>query len=290
MFGSSQEQKEKNSFQEESEFLILSFAPKLLDKQVAKTQVESWLNQNYPLEQRNQIKFLEISGKGLLGLLDLTGFINLEELYCYDNQLTGIEFADSVFSKLRVLHVGSNHFPPQDLSLFSRFTKLEVLNLESNNFTGSLKVLKNLVTLRSLDISDTHIEGGLIYLSDQLESLFCRVEKKVKCQKIREELKDYELGHDCYDFQAWKKDENWLVMPGSWPKNKVNERPENSETESLNKKKNLFSLVNSVYQKFVFVEEKDIILSLEKDIEKMWWLQNKCWFNSRPVLWKNHMI
>ncbi|CAI2196497.1 16216_t:CDS:1, partial [Funneliformis geosporum] len=136
------------------------------------------------------------------GLLDLTDFINLEELYCYDNQLIGIEFADSIFDKLRVLHVGNNHFFPQDLSLFSHFIRLEVLNLENNKFVGSLKVLKNLVNLRSLDISNTNVESGLIYLSDQLESLFCRVEKGVRCQKITEKLKEYDLGHDCYDFQA----------------------------------------------------------------------------------------
>jgi Leucine-rich repeat (LRR) protein len=138
----------------------------------------------------------------LSGLLDLTDFVSLEELYCYSNQLTGIEFADSMFDKLRVLHVGNNQFPSQDLSLFSRFIKLEVLNLQNNNFTGDLELLKDLINLRSLDISDTDVESGLIHLSDQLESLFCRVEKKVRCQKISEELKDYELGHDCYDFQA----------------------------------------------------------------------------------------
>ena len=121
MLGSSQEQKERNFFQEEPEFSTSSLIPKLLDKQVAKVSTELWLSQNYPPEQRSQIKFLEISGKGLSGWLDLTDFVNLEELYCYDNQLTGIEFSDSVFDKLRVLHVGNNTFPAQDLSLFSHF-------------------------------------------------------------------------------------------------------------------------------------------------------------------------
>jgi len=103
---------------------------------------------------------------------------------------------------LRVLHVGNNNFPSQDLSLFSHFIKLEVLNLGNNNFAGNLKFLKDLVNLRSLDISDTNIESGLIYLPEQLESLFCRAEKEARCQKISEELKNYDLSHDCYDFQA----------------------------------------------------------------------------------------
>jgi len=178
ILSSGKEQKEENSFQKKSEFSTSSLIPELLEEQVAEVQTESWLNQNYPPEQRSQIKFLEISEKGLSGLLDLTDFVSLEELYCYDNQLTGIKLSESVFDKLRVLHVGNNQFPSQDLSLFSRFIKLEVLNLGNNNFTGSLKFLKNLTNLRSLDISDTNIEDGLIYLSDQLESLFCRVEKK----------------------------------------------------------------------------------------------------------------
>jgi len=51
-------------------------------------------------------------------------------------------------------------------------------------------------------------------------------------------------------------------MPGSWPKKKL-------ETEPLNKEKKLLTLVNNIYQKLVLVEEKEVISSLEKDIEKM---------------------
>ena len=40
ILSSDKEQKEKNSFQEESEFSISSLTPELLDKQVTKTQVE----------------------------------------------------------------------------------------------------------------------------------------------------------------------------------------------------------------------------------------------------------
>jgi len=145
---------------------------------------------------------LEISGKDLDGLLDLVDFTNLEELYCYDNQLTGIKFANNSFDKLRVLHVGSNSFSEQGLDLFSHLRSLEVLNLGGNNFRSDLRVLKDLVNLRSLDISDTNIGSGLIYLSEKLESLFCQTEKESECQKVKEMLKDYDLGNDCYDFQS----------------------------------------------------------------------------------------
>jgi len=40
MLGSSQEQKERNFFQEEPEFSTSSLIPKLLDKQVAKVSTE----------------------------------------------------------------------------------------------------------------------------------------------------------------------------------------------------------------------------------------------------------
>jgi len=192
----------QNSSHEKQEFYFSPSTIELLNNQVIDSQTQSWLDQNYPKELRSQIKSLEISGKGLVGLLNLTVFSNLEELYCYDNRLTGIKFADSSSDKLRVLHVGDNNFPEQGLSFFSHLVKLEVLNLGNNNFSGDLRVLKDLVNLRSLDISDTNIESGLIHLSEKLESLFCQAKREFRCQKIKEELKNYGLGHDCYDFQA----------------------------------------------------------------------------------------
>jgi len=230
----------------------------LTSNQTKETQARLWLNQNYPPDQRNQIKYLEISGKGLWGSLDLTDFVNLEELYCYDNQLTGINFADSLFNKLRVLHIGNNNFPEQDLTLFSHLVKLEVLNLENNNFVGSLKPLKNLVNLRSLDISDTNIDSGLIYLSDKLEGLFCQVEKQTNCQKIKDELKNYHLSHDCHDFQAWRRVEYLLMMPGAWPKDNFDEESVNSlETESPNEEEKFLVLVNDIYQDLIFIERAE---------------------------------
>jgi len=139
------------------------------------------------------------------------------------------------------LHVGNNSFCERDLGLFSHLSGLEVLNLRNNNFRGDLRVLKDLVNLRSLDISDTNIDGGLIYLSEKLESLFCQIEKESECRKIKEALKDYDLGNDCYDFQGWWKDENWLAIPGSWPKDKIDKDLESSaREENFRKKKKFF--------------------------------------------------
>ncbi|MCE8158878.1 MAG: hypothetical protein I3270_00095 [Candidatus Moeniiplasma glomeromycotorum] len=269
MFGLSEEQKKRqNSSHRNKKHLVSSSTAKLSSSQI-------WLDQNYPKESRSQINSLEISGKGLKGLLSLVDFTNLEELYCYDNQLTGIEFATSSFDKLRVLHVGNNSFCERDLGLFSHLSELEVLNLRNNNFRGDLRVLKDLVNLRSLDISDTNIGGGLIYLSEKLESLFCQVEKESECQKIKEALKDYDLGNDCYDFQSWWKDENWLVIPGSWPKNKVDKVSEISvREEAFRKKEKFFELVNNIYQVLILneSEEKEAVslFEFEKELEEFW--------------------
>jgi len=103
-----------SSTKEQQEFSTSSLTPEL-------SQVQLWLNQVYPKEQRSQIRHLEMSGERLQGSLDLTDFVSLEELYCYNNQLTEIKFADSSLNKLRVLHVGDNNFPEQNLSLFSCF-------------------------------------------------------------------------------------------------------------------------------------------------------------------------
>lgn len=199
--------------------------------------------------------------------MDLTNFVNLEELYCYDNKLTGIKLANSLVGKLRVLHVGNNDFPKRDLSFFSHFTALEVLNLENNNFTGSLQFLAGLVNLQSLDISDTDITGGLNYLPKNLKSLFCRVEKKVGCQMIKEELKHHHLGHDCYDFPAWRKIENLVNMPGSW----YYSAEENSEeglynlaAELSSQEENFLSLASDIYHDLILVEREESNIAFSK--------------------------
>jgi len=251
-----QKKQQNSSHQNKKEHLVSSSTDKSTNSQI-------WLDQNYPKELRSQIDSLEISGKGLNGLLSLVDFTNLEELYCYDNQLTGIEFATSSFDKLRVLHVGSNSFCEQDLDLFSHLSRLEVLNLRNNNFQGDLRVLKDLANLRSLDISGTNINSGLIYLSEKLESLFCQVEKESECQKIKKALKDYDLGNDCYDFQSWWKDENWLVIPGSWPKDKIDKGTENSVRKETFREK-FFGLVNNIYQILIESEEVPDLYLLRK--------------------------
>ncbi|CAJ0768673.1 11892_t:CDS:1, partial [Entrophospora sp. SA101] len=64
----------KKITKDQQEFSSSSLTSESLDNQTKETQVRLWLNQNYPQDQRSQIRYLEISGKGLVGSLDLTDF------------------------------------------------------------------------------------------------------------------------------------------------------------------------------------------------------------------------
>jgi len=65
------------------------------------TNVQEWLDQNYPKEKRKEFIFLDISDKNLEGELILNDFINLEELNCSENKLTKLDITSC--SKLKKL-------------------------------------------------------------------------------------------------------------------------------------------------------------------------------------------
>ena len=181
--------------------------------------VQEYLDQNYPKNQRKEIKKLDIALKNLPGSLDLFDFINLEELNCYDNQLTQLTLpnpnrirwvnvennylTDLSFlkvldsEKMTSLHIRSNNFPEQDLSVFSRFVNLEGLSISNwnqekidqgiyNRFKGSLKFLQGLRKLERLSISDTDVDSGLECLPDSIETFYCTTDckKDAKCKSI----------------------------------------------------------------------------------------------------------
>jgi len=114
--------------------------------------------------------------------------------------------------KLTELNLGNNDFDEQDLTCFSRFTKLEKLYLGSGNtavrqknvynkFYGSLEPLKDLTKLKKLDISNTDIDSGLehLYSVERLYCFNCRGEK-AGCENVQEELKKhFKEGGQYYD-------------------------------------------------------------------------------------------
>src|ERR1044072_5307216 len=112
---------------------------------------QEWLGKNYPKEERSEITELSIGHKYLEGELGLNDFINLEKVYCRDNQLINLtlpnycpnltkidcgnnQLAKLDFSvpnpkKLKELNITNNNFSESDLSIFSLFTNLETLSI-----------------------------------------------------------------------------------------------------------------------------------------------------------------
>ena len=107
---------------------------------------------NYPRRNRKNVKKLEISRKNLENCLDLSDFVNLEELYCQENKLTDLIISDSCplstidvgenkLEKINFLDktkkpeilkrliVSNNNFSPNCLDIFARFVNLEYLSM-----------------------------------------------------------------------------------------------------------------------------------------------------------------
>src|SRR6185312_12366120 len=117
--------------------------------------------------EKIQIKELDISAKYkykeiVKGSLDLSGFINLEELICTKNQITNLKLSCcpnlkrlncscnlltnldlSKNPRLEYLFINDNSFAEQNLSFLSHLVNLKSLNLSGNYFFGSLEPLKN---------------------------------------------------------------------------------------------------------------------------------------------------
>jgi hypothetical protein len=183
---------------------------------------QEYLNIYYPKNQRKEITNLDISSKNLTGSLDLSDFVNLEELNCRGNELTslsinncaklkkincyGNKLADlevSGLEQLEEIWCYNNNFSVRDLSIFSHLVELRSLDVSNdsqekinqniyNHFTGSLEPLKNLTKLKILWIKDTDINSGLEYLPDSLEEFYCSADlrKDAKCQIIYNSFAD----------------------------------------------------------------------------------------------------
>jgi hypothetical protein len=213
---------------------------------------QEYLDKNYPKDQRKIITELDISNKNLEGVLDLSDFVNLEELHCGNNQLTNLILTSLKIRKifgsgnklekldflknlspirLVTLRINENKFPPQDLSCFSRFTKLERLYISNNSFYGSLKPLRNLSKLQELNINNTDVDGGLEYLPKNFFEDFLGINALASTfgmtggyfarrlivkenGNLAKQLEKYRIENDSlktHDFQAWRKDNDKMI-------------------------------------------------------------------------------
>ncbi|KLL02702.1 MAG: hypothetical protein MRECE_51c006 [Mycoplasmataceae bacterium CE_OT135] len=149
-----------------------------------------------------QLKKVECSSNHLTNLI-ITNCQEIISLDCSDNYLTNLGFlTDLNGKKLKELYIYNNDFSSNDLTPFSRFVNLEELYLGNDNeytsdkekitkgiynhFCGTLEPLKSLTKLNTLTISNTDLEGGLEYLSENVEWLYywMNVRKNAKVEAI----------------------------------------------------------------------------------------------------------
>ena len=103
-----------------------------------------------------QVVVLNIEEKEIKGHLDLRDFVNLEKLWCSNNEITSLDLSNC--PKLTKIDVKNNNIN-QDLNTFSHLTKLERVVLaqkekSTSSFFGSLEALKNWKNLEHLDIEN----------------------------------------------------------------------------------------------------------------------------------------
>ncbi|CAJ0834740.1 2265_t:CDS:2 [Entrophospora sp. SA101] len=137
----------------------------------------------YPKEKRNTIKEINISYKNLIGNLDLTDFVNLEELYCHVNQLTSLNLTNC--QQLKKLDCSSNKL--KDLILPSSAEQLTILSIMDNNLSGDCSLFSHLVNLENLRIAKS------LLLADK-EQQIARLEAEIlaKQEKLETSLSNQE--------------------------------------------------------------------------------------------------
>ena len=198
------------------------------------SSVQEWLNKNYPMEERSEIAYLDISKKNLVGTLKLEKFTSLVTLNCSNNQLTNLNLSDcsnlanldcsnnklhdlyflKSLNKLESLVMKNNQvFAQRSLKCLALLTNLEELNISDCPLEGSLKPLANLSKLETLRISNTNVEEGLEYLPTSCRKLYCNTDYPHKSVKIIKELdksknkcSDEKNGVRYYNLDRWRED------------------------------------------------------------------------------------
>jgi hypothetical protein len=142
------------------------------------------LDKNYPKKEREKVKEIKAAEQKLEGSLNLSDFVNLERLDLFFNELTEIEFVNTIRhpEKLVYLNLRDNLFSPSKLEVFAGFYQLRELYLGTitefriffsayNQFYGSLKPLENLKKLEKLCVENTEVNRGFKYLPNSLKEI-----------------------------------------------------------------------------------------------------------------------
>ncbi|CAI2161627.1 15279_t:CDS:2 [Funneliformis geosporum] len=150
-----------------------------------------YLQQKYPTNKEEIICVEE----NIEGMLDLSNFVNVEELYCSYNKLTALNLSKCYKleeinltlpvnpTNLRKLNLNNNNFPERDLSFLKGVISLEELMLNNNKFTGSLDYLSEMERLWWLDISNTDLNKvNLDKLPHSLEKFEYSTKERPGCK------------------------------------------------------------------------------------------------------------
>ncbi|MCE8163376.1 MAG: protein kinase [Candidatus Moeniiplasma glomeromycotorum] len=168
------------------------------------------------------INTLDFNETWVSDLLIINSLNKVFEINFLGSRLKRLDFLDKLDpQKLISLNISSNDFLPQELSIFNKFTKLEILDISYNPFFGSLETLKNLRNLRKINITDTNINEGLGHLPYKFSKLSLgylsdgkAAERNKGCLEIYKEIQTNEdytylgFGLEYYD----NKEDNEVEM------------------------------------------------------------------------------
>jgi len=147
-------------------------------------KAQEWLDHQYPHWHRKEVTKLDLNKKELEGSLNLEEFFELEELYCYNNQLTSLvisncpklTYLDCSMNKLTYLDLNENselntlNCHSNKLTKRSDFClpfdkkKLISIAMFNNNFSGDLEIFREYTNLTFLNLKNSYFAGSLEHL------------------------------------------------------------------------------------------------------------------------------
>jgi hypothetical protein len=113
-----------------------------------KLNVKFWLEKEYPLWIRKDIKDLWIHSRDLWKDLSLTDFPNLERLYCYNNKIRKLELIN--LDKLTEIHAWNNRLTELNID---NCPNIKILNVNNNRLTN-LEFLEKVSHNSKLEVLD----------------------------------------------------------------------------------------------------------------------------------------
>ncbi len=175
---------------------------------------QEWINHEYPRARTSVIRRLDLKNKGLVGSLDLTQFIDLEEVDCSGNYLSWIK-TPSTTKKI----LASSNCIKSVNGLEINWNNLDSLDLEGNpldiqEFTTMFIELKVLVANHQAEVDKderiTNYKNQLKNLADQLAS--AEMSNKTwqeKYQLLKEEVDNYRQERARLEQELKESKTNW---------------------------------------------------------------------------------